>query len=135
MEIEWNVKENDLDGMKVYYKEINGLTGYIVDIFNDGLTAQLKIAPEEFILIPTIQLQTMEKEYIVSSSDTQNCFNCDIRIYASSDASIPVYIKHNECIIVCRKCTEEDDIFFLCPDCGEGNRGEICHNCGEKRAR
>jgi len=132
-EVKWNVKENDLDGMKVYYKEINGETGYIVDIFNDGLTAQLKIALDEYILIPTVQLQTMDKEYIVYSDDVHNCDNCDIRLYNNSDGTNPVYVAKDKCVQVCNVCVKEDDIFFLCDRCGEWNKGETCFNCGKKR--
>ena len=132
-EVKWNVKENDLDGMKVYYKEINGETGYIVDIFNDGLTAQLKIGHDDYILIPTVQLQTMNKEYIVDAEDVHNCDNCDIRLYDFSDGTNPVYVAPNKCKPVCNICVENDDIYFLCDHCGEWNKGEKCFNCGKKR--
>ena len=126
--IKWNVPEKDLDGMKVYYREIDGMTGTIVDIFNDGLTAELKLSDNSHISIPTVQLQTMEKEFIVNDKFTHHCNNCDVRLYDSSEASIPVYNEKNECISVCRECTENDSIFFQCQYCGEYTQGEKCKN-------
>lgn len=133
MKIKWNVPEKSLDGMKVYYREIDGMTGTITDIYNDGLTAELKLDNGEFIHVPTVQLQTMEKEYIVKSYDTHNCQNCDVRMYDFSEASIPVYVAENECVTVCRECVNNDSIYFLCDHCGEWNKGDVCYNCGKDR--
>jgi len=133
MEIKWNVPEEDLDGMEVIYLEIDGHRGKIVDVFNDGLTVQIEVNKGFFVSVPSVQVMTLDNKFIVEAEDTHHCENCDVRMYENSDASFPVYVAPKKCVSVCRKCANDDSIYFLCQHCGEWNSGEVCHNCGEER--
>lgn len=133
--IKWNVLEKDLDGMEVIYCEIDGMRGKIVDVFNDGNTVQVKIehSENEYISVPSVQVMTLDKKFIVNAENIHHCDNCDIRLFDNSDASKPVYVELKKCVQVCADCRENDSIYFFCCSCGEWNKGDSCFNCGEKR--
>ena len=65
MNIIFTVPEKDLDGMEVLYKEINGESGIITDIFQDGHFAEIKVNESITVEVPNVQLQTMDNFYIV----------------------------------------------------------------------